>query len=308
MKTKIWSLILGLTLSTLGSNSFADRASGGGNGPQSTVAEAENAIKGVEYGAHAVIMYTGLNKPEVLKKIENNEVREALTKIINEPLWDFSSNVILGQAQEPRIIEFNILKTQKCSGENNKEADASTSFKPGAKICISALGLSRYPGNELTTETTALLFHELTHQVGYKDDNVPNKVQNYIRAKVRSFLTIYTTRRALNDLKNAAQNQDGLAFTCSQMGVVTGLLTPRIERQSRGPLVHSMDLSTEESQILSRISERFNGNSEKIEWTSIRGLLPNLMKYACAPRQSTTEANNTIQLFIKLVDLFVESF
>lgn len=317
MKTQITSLILALVLTGASRPAAADRASGGGNGDTSNVAEVKVLLQdGLELGSRMFLAQTRLNLKDVRDRIPSRIVREAFEKIVTEPAWSLQTAMIVGaDGRSSNRIKLDIKEKGGCFRRGSaEETDASTEYRVGAPVCVSAARLARYPKTILSEEMVGLFFHELAHQVGYGED-VADLVQAFIRTKYRSVELTRKIKDLHGMLRLMADPANESSFHDTKMCYELGLLAGMISSLPIETVPTSKDFTPDEIALL-REMFGLDGSVDGIQpkkkffdLHSVDGFLRLSLVSACSAGKDESYRKFTaahMRVVLKVLDLFVQ--
>ena len=157
--------ILALTTSSAlaagsGTSGKGPGGTGGGDALKSTHEELENiTAKLYEHVYH--VSDSALAHGDSLKIMDREltpQLKEISTKVLGSPFFTINHATVDYLAH----MKFDIVDTACYEGAVEK--DASTPYEKNARVCLSALRLSRFPRASLKIVILPILFHEMAHQ------------------------------------------------------------------------------------------------------------------------------------------------
>jgi hypothetical protein len=134
---------------------------GGGNSLRSTRADLDEVIAHLDESLTRLRDAEGVSEFKITKNVLSPELSAITNRILQSS--QFSINDVAGSYIFR--MKFNIVNAPCYEGHD--ERDASTDFKIGAPVCLSAPRLARFPKSALKLALLPLLFHEMAHQHGY---------------------------------------------------------------------------------------------------------------------------------------------
>lgn len=98
-----------------------------------------------------------------------------------------SSKIWSSQVVAVSDSQLEVVHDKPCYSASRGESHAAVDYNMESKICVSSQGLDILSKHQLHRKLTSLIAHELTHMLGFEDEEMANMLQDFVYSNFHMF-------------------------------------------------------------------------------------------------------------------------